>query len=77
MNDDTSASGLKQDERELLARITLQIDRCSTHEHRLARRRAVLRAAATQLRLGKRAPVVLEEIRQEIPDAVATVQEPL
>lgn len=66
----TDGNGLGQEERELLARITLQIDRASTYQHALARRGKVLREAATQLRLGSKAPAVLARIQEQIPDAV-------
>jgi hypothetical protein len=45
------------EDRDLLARITGQLDRCSAYQHRLARRARVLREAATMLRLGR--PVAL------------------
>lgn len=51
------------EERELLARITAQIEHCSRVEHRLARRRNVLRDAATALRLGRGSAVVLAQIQ--------------
>ena len=68
---------IDQEERELLARITQQLDRCSAWEHRMARRRRVLGKAATALRLGKRASVVLAEIQAALPEAVITVQNAL
>jgi hypothetical protein len=63
------------DERDLLARITTQIENCSRVEHRLARRRAVLRDAATMLRLGRQSAVALASIQEQAPDAVITVQQ--
>lgn len=64
---------MDQEERELLARITAQIERCSVYQHRLARRARVLREAATMLRLGVSASTVLSQI----PEAVTTVQDAL
>ena len=66
-------NGLEQDERELLARITLQIDRCSAYQHQLSRRGKVLREAATQLRLGRKVQAVLARIQEQVPDAVNTI----
>lgn len=75
MNDDNVRnSGLGEEERDLLARITLQIDRCSAYQHRLDKRRVVLREAATQLRLGRKASAVLARIQEQVPDAVTTIQ---
>lgn len=65
---------MDQDERDLLARVTLQIDRCSEYEHRMARRRMVLREAATQLRLGRKVQAVLARIEEQVPDAVRVMQ---
>lgn len=61
------------EERELLARITDQIERCSDHQHRLAQRRAVLRESATMLRMGRSASTVLALIQEQVPDAVTTI----
>lgn len=69
--------GLGWDERELLARITVQIERCKEFERRYSRRRCVLGEAATGLRLGKKAAVVLAEIQSAIPEAVLSIQQPL
>lgn len=69
-----NANGLGQDERELLARITAQIDRCSAYQHRLDRRRTVLREAATQLRLGQRSSVVRASIEAQLPDDITMIQ---
>jgi len=78
MSDNTQEqNGLGEEERDLLARITVQIERCLEFERRYGKRRRVLILAATGLRLGKRASVVLAEIQAEIPEAVVTVQEPL
>lgn len=52
------------DERELLARITAQIEHCSRVEHRLARRRNALRDAATTLRLGRHSAVVVAQLQE-------------
>ncbi len=68
---------MHQEERELLAKITQQIDRCLSFERRLSKRRKVLGKAATQLRLGRPAAVVLAEIQEAIPEAVLTIQEEL
>ncbi len=65
---------LDPEERDLLARITLQLDRCSAYQRRLDQRRLVLRDAATQLRLGRKAPAVLALIHEQAPDAVTTIQ---
>lgn len=77
MSDDMHADGLHDEERDLLARITVQVERCLNMEHRLSRRRKVLGAAATQLRLGKPASVVLAEVQSAIPEAVLTIQDRL
>lgn len=61
------------EERELLARLTLQIDRCSAGQHTLARRGRVLREAATHLRLGRPSGTVLALIQEQMPEAVVTV----
>lgn len=66
--------GMEQEERDLLARITLQIDRCSAYQHTLARRGTVLREAATQLRLGRKVQSVLARIQEQVPDAVKTIE---
>jgi hypothetical protein len=73
----TNGGGLGQDERELLARINLQIEHCSDYEHKLAKRRAVMREAATMLRLGRGSALVLALIQEQVPDAVITVAERL
>ena len=75
MNDDNGhGSGMGQEERDLLARVTLQLERCSAYQRRLDKRRVVLREAATQLRLGRKAPAVLALIHEQVPDAVTTIQ---
>lgn len=75
MNDvNGHASGLGGAERDLLARITLQIDHCSTYQHQLSRRGKVLREAATDLRLGSKAQVVLARIQEQVPDAVRVME---
>ena len=71
MND--GSNGMGAEERDLLARITLQIDRCSVHQHALAKRGKVLREAATQLRLGRKVQAVLARIQEQVPDAVNTI----
>lgn len=70
---DGKNNGMGQDERELLARLTLQLDRISAYQHQLARRGTVLREAATQLRLGSKAQVVLATIQAQVPDAVIPI----
>lgn len=72
MSDGTN--GMGAEERDLLARITLQIDRCSAYQHRLDTRRTVLREAATQLRLGRKASAVLARIEEQVPDDVTMIQ---
>lgn len=67
-------SGLGQAERELLARITTQIDQMSAYQHQLARRGRVLRDSATQLRLGRKSQEVLAQIQAQIPDAVRVME---
>lgn len=67
-------NGMGAEERDLLARITVQIDRCSAYQHRLDRRRTVLREAATQLRLGRPSSVVLALIQEQVPDDVTMIQ---
>ena len=75
MNDGTNGTnGMGAEERDLLARITLQIDRCSAYQHRLAKRARVLREAATMLRLGRPSTAVLALIQEQVPDAVTTIQ---
>ena len=75
MNDDNGhGSGMGQEERDLLARVTLQIDRCASFSRQLLKRERVLRTAATQLRLGRKAPTVLALIQEQVPDAVTTIQ---
>lgn len=75
MNDGANGTnGMGAEERDLLARITLQIDRCSAYQRRLDTRRKVLGVAATQLRLGRKAPVILALIHEQCPDAVTTIQ---
>lgn len=75
MNDDNGlGSGLGEEERDLLARITLQIDRCRAFQHQLDTRRVVLREAATQIRLGRKAPAVLALIQEQVPEAVRVME---
>lgn len=74
MNDDALGSGLGEEERDLLARITLQIDLISTYQHQLARRGMVLREAATDLRLGRKIQAVLARIQEQVPDAVRVME---
>jgi hypothetical protein len=64
---------MDQAERELLARIAVQIERCSDFQRRLAKRGRVLRDAATMLRLGRRYDAVVALIGEQVPDAVVTV----
>jgi hypothetical protein len=70
----TDGNGLGQEERDLLARITLQIDRCSTYQHQLSKRGKVLREAATDLRLGRKVQAVLARIQEQVPDAVRVME---
>lgn len=72
MND--GSNGMGAEERDLLARITLQIDRCSTYQHQLSRRGKVLREAATDLRLGRKVQAVLARIQEQVPDAVRVME---
>jgi len=52
----------------LLAEISRRSKEISETQHELARQQRVLSRAATLLRLGKSAPTVLAEIREECPD---------
>jgi hypothetical protein len=52
----------------LLAEIRSRLERLSEAQHRLARDRRILRDAATRLRLGRSAEVVLAEIREQSPE---------
>lgn len=72
MNDGTN--GMGAEERDLLARITTQIDRISVYQHALARRVTILRAEATQLRLGRTSLEVLARIQAQVPDAVRVME---
>jgi len=51
----------------LLDEITSQLERVSEARHRLARNHRILAEAATELRLGRSAEVVLAQIRQQGP----------
>lgn len=55
-------------ETSLLAEISRRGKEISETQHELARQQRVLSRAATLLRLGKGAPAVLAEIREECPD---------
>ena len=55
-------------ERSMLAEIQARLERLSDAQHRLARDQGILARAATQLRLGRSAAVVLAEIREQGPD---------
>ncbi len=59
---------MNESERDLLARVVTQIERGSDFQHMMARRMRVLREAATQLRTGQGAGVVLAQIREEAPE---------
>jgi hypothetical protein len=52
----------------LLAEIRSRLERLSEAQHRLARDRRILSDAATRLRLGRSAEVVLAEIREQSPE---------
>jgi hypothetical protein len=54
-------------ERDLLIEIRSRLERVSEARHRLARNQRILTEAATQLRLGRSAEVVLAEIREQSP----------
>jgi len=54
----------------LLAAITQRIREMSEEQHELARRQRILTHAATQLRLGWAATVVLAEVGAQSPDLV-------
>ncbi len=55
-------------EASLLAEIGRRTKEISEMQHELARQQRVLTRAATLLRLGKTAPGVLAEIREQCPD---------
>ena len=55
-------------ERSMLTEILSRLERLSDAQHRLARDHRILVRAATQLRLGKSAEVVLAEIREQCPE---------
>jgi hypothetical protein len=55
-------------EASLLAEINRRTKEISEMQHELARHQRILSRAATLLRLGKGAPTVLAEIREECPD---------
>ena len=55
-------------EASLLAEIGRRTKEISETQHELARQQRVLSRAATLLRLGKTAPGVLAEIREQCPD---------
>ena len=52
----------------LLAEIRSRLERLSEAQHRLARDQRILSDAATRLRLGRSAEVVLAEIREQSPE---------
>jgi hypothetical protein len=52
----------------LLAEVRSRLERLSEAQHRLARDRRILSDAATRLRLGRSAEVVLAEIREQSPE---------
>lgn len=54
-------------ESDLLSEIQSRLERVSEARHRLARSHSILTQAATQLRLGRSAEVVLAEIREQSP----------
>ena len=54
-------------ESDLLGEIRSRIERVSEARHRLARHHRILAEAATQLRLGRSAEVVLAKIREQSP----------
>ena len=54
-------------ESDLLSEIQSRLEEVSEARHRLARSHCILTAAATQLRLGRSAEVVLAEIREQSP----------
>jgi hypothetical protein len=54
-------------ESDLLGEIRRRIERVSEARHRLARTHRILTEAATHLRLGRSAEVVLAEIREQSP----------
>jgi hypothetical protein len=56
----------------LLAEIRSRLERLSEAQHRLARDRRILSDAATRLRLGRSAEVVLAEIRDQRAEPGAT-----
>ena len=55
-------------EASLLAEISRRSKEISGTQHELARQQRVLSKAATLLRLGKSAPTVLAEMREQCPD---------
>lgn len=61
-------------ERDLLARVVTQIERGSEFQHVMARRLRVLREAATQLRTGQGAGVVLAQIREQAPEMAQVLE---
>jgi hypothetical protein len=52
----------------LLAEINRRTKEISETQHEMARQQRILSKAATLLRLGKGAPTVLAEIREQCPD---------
>ena len=55
-------------ETSLIAEISRRIEEISNRQHELARQHRILRAAATQLRVGRTAEAVLAGIREQSPD---------
>jgi hypothetical protein len=62
------AAAAREIQRSMLAEILSRLERLSDAQHRLARDYRILVRAATQLRLGKSAEVVLAEIREQCPE---------
>ena len=60
----------------LLAEINRRTKEISETQHELARQQRILSKAATLLRLGKGAPTVLAEIREQCPDLAAGILRP-
>jgi len=57
----------RETESDLLDEIRRRVEQVSEERHRLARNHRILTEAATQLRLGRSAEVVLAEIREQSP----------
>jgi hypothetical protein len=62
-----SMANRREIESNLLDKIIRRMEEVSEERHRLARHDRLLRAAATQLRLGRSAEIVLAEIREQSP----------